>query len=129
MATVSARYGSGVYGSSAYGLVNLSKAITGVAGTVGAPSVTQTHTSNVSLTGVSATGAVSTTTQILIVAISGSTATGSISSLSPSIAESLLSAPATGTIGTVGTTAVVFDFNAVRELYDRRRTAVVDRAA
>ena len=128
MATVSARYGSGLYGSSAYGLVNLSKAITGVAGTAGAPSVTQTHTSNVSLTGVSATGAVSTTTQILIV-ISGSTATGSISSLSPSIVESLLSAPATGTIGTVGTTAVVFDFNAVRELYDRRRTAVVDRAA
>ena len=45
------------------------------------------------------------------------------------ISERLASAPATGTIGAVTTTAVVFDFQAVREQYSRRRTVYIAEAA
>ena len=45
------------------------------------------------------------------------------------VSEALASAPATGTIGAVTTTAVVFDFQAVREQYSRRRTVYIAEAA
>ena len=43
--------------------------------------------------------------------------------------EKLVSTSATGRAGTVTTTAEVFDFNAVRDLYSRRRTIYIPRAA
>ena len=59
----------------------------------------------------------------------GVAATGAVGSVTVNVLEALGSAAATSTVGTLTTTAVVFDFNAVRELYDRRRTATIDRAA
>ena len=57
-------------------------------------------------------------------------ATGSVQALAQvKVSEALASAPATGTIGTVTTTAVVFDFQAVREQYSRRRTVYIAEAA
>lgn len=232
----SARYGSGLYGTSEYGVVNLTASISGVSatgtiasvvaggfeidvteristgvsatGSVGTLNVfikvsvvgisvtgtinTVKENINTPITGVSATGAVNTVEEKPTEALDSVSATGAVNTVTVNIIEKLGSVSATGTIGaltltgtanvtptgveavgfvntvedqpteriatgvaatgavgsltlhttagisgvqgtfTVGTgtyTGVQFDFNAVRELYDRRRTSVIDRAA
>ena len=104
----SARFGAGRYSVSAYGAEDISR----------------------TLTGVSATGSVNTVEEKPTEVLDSVSATGSVQALAQvKVSEALASAPATGTIGTVGTTAVVFDFQAVREQYSRRRTVYIAEAA
>jgi hypothetical protein len=56
-------------------------------------------------------------------------ATGVVGTLRLKTTAGLSGIEGTLALGTLTTTAVVFDFNAVRELYDRRRTINIDRAA
>jgi len=82
------------------------------------------------LTGVSATGQVNDVEEQTTERLDSVSATGTVQALAQvKVSERLTSAPATGTIGTVTTTAVVFDFQAVREQYSRRRTVYIAEAA
>lgn len=101
--------------------------------------------------GVSATGTIGTPQPIVSFSVSvfGVGAVATLGNAEAQTTEPLGSVSATGAVGTltlyttaglsgvqgtfsVGTgtySGVQFDFNAVRELYDRRRTSVIDRAA
>tara|TARA_R100001463_G_scaffold1861_3_gene8007 strand:+ start:1591 stop:2010 length:420 start_codon:yes stop_codon:yes gene_type:complete len=133
----SARYGSGLFGVSKFGVTNLSKTLTGVAGTTNTPSITQTHTSTVVLIDrftvqnkdLSATGLVGNVETFTFVTPLGVSAVGGVGSVTINNTESLASVQGTTAIGTVSTTAVVFNYGAVRDLYDRRRTVNIERAA
>src|SRR6056300_1420097 len=86
--------------------------------------------SQLTLTGVTATASVNEVEDQTTEKLDSVSATGSVQALAQvKVSEALASAPATGTIGTVGTTAVVFDFQAVREQYSRRRTVYIAEAA
>ena len=62
--------------------------------------------------------------------ITGVTATGQVGSISTiHVSEIIVSAGATTTLGTVTPTAVVFDFNSVRDQYSRKRSVTIPRAA
>jgi hypothetical protein len=82
------------------------------------------------LTGVSATSTVNELEEKPTEVLDSVSATGSVQALAQvKVSEALASAPATGTIGAVTTTAVVFNFQAVREQYSRRRTVYIAEAA
>jgi len=82
------------------------------------------------LTGVAATSTVNELEEKPTEVLDSVSATGSVQALAQvKVSEALASAPATGTIGTISTTAVVFDFQAVREQYSRRRTVYIAEAA
>ncbi len=125
----SARYGSGLFGLSKFGVTNLSKVLTGVVGTTNTPSLTQTHTSNLTLTGVSATTSLGAVEVFIVVNVVGVSATGAVGSIGTSTSAGLSGIQGTSAVGTISTTAVVFNYNAVRDLYDRRRTVNIERAA
>ncbi len=67
--------------------------------------------------------------------ITGVTATGQVGSISKiHVSEIIVSAGGTATLGTgasagITTTAVVFDFNSVRDQYSKRRSVIIPRAA
>jgi hypothetical protein len=125
----SARYGSGLFGVSKFGVTNLSKVLTGVVGTTNTPSLTQTHTSTIVLTGVSATSSLGAVEIFLVEIIVGVSATGAVGSVVTSTSAGLSGVQGTSAVGTISTTAVVFNYGAVRDLYDRRRTVNIERAA
>src|SRR6056300_502934 len=101
----SARYGSGLYGTSEYGVVNLTASISGVSATSTiAPVVAggfEIDISEVISAGVSATGAVNTV-QVNVTEILGSaSATGAIGTLAISNTVTLTGVQATGAVNTV----------------------------
>ena len=59
----------------------------------------------------------------------GVEATGSVGNVTANIVEKLEKAVGTGEIGEPTITAVVFDFQAVKNQYSRRRTVYIPRAA
>jgi len=73
---------------------------------IGSVGVGSSHT----LTGVAATAQVGTATKI-------------------NVSEIIVSSGMTSSLGSVTTTAVVFDFEAVKNLYSKRRTVIIARAA
>ena len=86
--------------------------------------------SQLTLSSVSATSQVNDVEDQTTERLDSVSATGTVQALAQvKVSETLASAPATGTIGTVTTTAVVFDFQAVREQYSRRRTVYIAEAA
>lgn len=86
--------------------------------------------SQITLSSVSATGQVNDVEDQTTERLDSVSATGTVQALAQvKVSEALASAPATGTIGAVTTTAVVFDFQAVREQYSRRRTVYIAEAA
>jgi len=86
--------------------------------------------SKLTLTSVSATVSINEVEDQVTEKLSSVSATGAVQALAQvKVSEALASAPATGTIGTITTTAVVFDFQAVREQYSRRRTIYIAEAA
>jgi len=92
--------------------------------------VTATGEANLTLTGVEAVGFVNTVEDQPTERIAtGVTATGAVGSLTLHTTAGISGVQGTFTVGTGTYTGVQFDFNAVRELYDRRRTSVIDRAA
>ena len=124
---------------------NLQIAATGVTATVatseGRQNVTETPT------GVTGTGAAGTISLNVGAGLTGVEATGTIASVGVGISEVLDSAPATASVstitvnvtdiiagtagtsalGTITTTAVVFDFEAIRDLYGRKRVVYVEK--
>lgn len=56
-------------------------------------------------------------------------ATGNIGTVVVHVSERMVSTNLTGTMGSVTTTAVVFDFEAVKDQYSRRRTVLLPRVA
>jgi len=86
--------------------------------------------SQLTLSSVFATGQVNELEEKPTERLDSVSATGAVQALAQvKVSEALASAPATGTIGAVTTTAVVFDFQAVREQYSRRRTVYIAEAA
>ena len=86
--------------------------------------------SQLTLTGVTATVSVNEVEDQTTEKLGSVSATGAVQALAQvKVSEALASAPATGRIGTISTTAVVFDFQAVREQYSRRRTVYIAEAA
>ena len=84
------------------------------------------------LTGVEATGQVAElevgtgTFEVDVVEIlSGAVATTSIGTVKPNVTEVFSTNLLTGSIGTLSTTAVQFDFEAVKDAYDRSRTVYI----
>jgi len=90
---------------------------------------TLTGTANVTLVGVEGVGEVNDVEDQPTEILDGVSATGAINGVTTHVLEVLEDAPATGTIGEPTITAVVFDFQAVREQYSRRRTVLIPRAA
>ena len=87
------------------------------------------HLSNTfSIVGVSATGFVNTVEEKPTERIvSGVQATGAIGTVSISNTFSITGVVGTFSVGTLTATGVIFDFEAVKTLYDRRRTAYVEK--
>ena len=86
--------------------------------------------SQLTLSSVSATGQVNDVEDQTTERLESVSATGAVQALAQvKVKETLEPALATGTIADVTTIAVVFDFQAVREQYSRRRTVYIAEAA
>lgn len=101
----SARYGSGLYGTSEYGVVNLTASISGVSATGTIASVVaggfEVDVTERISTGVSATGSVGTLNVFIKVSVVGVSATGTIGTLAISNTVTLTGVSATGSVNTV----------------------------
>jgi len=90
--------------------------------------LTATGTANQTLTGVSATGFVNTVEEKPTEALLSVSATGFVNgNFTFSNTHSLSGVQGTFSVGTLTVTGVQFDFEAVKTLYDRRRTAYVEK--
>jgi hypothetical protein len=105
--------------------VNLTVPVTGVQG-IGQANPVVINALQI-LTGVSATGAVNEVGIGNSARPIGVQATGFVNTLVEDVDEALASVQGTGVIGTPTATGVIFDFEAVKNLYDRRRTAYVEK--
>lgn len=105
MATVSAIYGTAIYGSSEYGVVNVSAAVSGISATGTIGSLTVVVNASVSISGVVGTSTINTTTvnlTELVDSVSASTAVnGSGVSVRSITKVSVSGVSATGTIAPV----------------------------
>lgn len=110
--------------------VNVAEVLTGVSatGSIGTPQPIVSF--SVDVIGVSAVASLGTveakTTEVVNIGVS---ATGAVGSLTLHTTAGISGVQGTFTVGTGTYSGVQFDFNAVRELYDRRRTSMIDRAA
>ena len=129
---ISERISTGVVGTGAIGSVGLGNS-SNVAGVTSTVSIGQITIDNFTiLTGVVGTGAIGTVEPQTTEVMSGVSATVSVNtftSVTGKANQTPTTVVATGAIGTVTKTAVVFDFFAVKDLYSRRRTILIDRAA
>ena len=101
----SARYGSGLYGTSEYGVVNLTASISGVSATGTIASVVAGGfeidvTERIS-TGVSATGSVGILNVFIKVSVVGVSATGTVNTVKENINTPITGVQATGSVNTV----------------------------
>ena len=120
--------GIGVQGTTAIGTlqVNISEKLASVSatGSIGALE----HSNTVTLTGVEGIGQVGEVEeQPTERIVSGVQATGAIGTVSISNTFSITGVVGTFSVGTLTATGVTFDFDAVKTLYDRRRTAFVEK--
>ena len=129
---ISENISTGVVGTGAIGSVGLgnSSSVAGVTSTV---SIGQITIDNFTiLTGVVGTGEIGTvepqTTEIMS-GVSATVTVNTFTSVTGKANQTPTSVVSTGAVGTVTQTAVVFDFFAVKDLYSRRRTILIDRAA
>ena len=129
---ISERISTGVVGTGAIGSVGLgnSSSVAGVTSTV---SIGQITIDNFTiLTGVVGTGEIGTvepqTTEVMS-GVSATVTVNTFTSVTGKANQTPTSVVGTGAIGAVTKTAVVFDFAAVKDLYSRRRTILIDRAA
>ena len=129
---ISENISTGVVGTGAIGSVGLgnSSSVAGVTSTV---SIGQITIDNFTiLTGVVGTGEIGTvepqTTEVMS-GVSATVTVNTFTSVTGKANQTPTSVVSTGAVGTVTQTAVVFDFFAVKDLYSRRRTILIDRAA
>jgi len=125
----SARYGSGLYGTSKYGVVNLDATLTGVSATGAIGTIVPQADSLIVSDAVSATGFIGEINAFITASLTGVSATGAINTVSENVSEKLDSVSAIGSIGATTQTAVVFNFQAVKDQYSRSRTVKIPRAA
>jgi len=78
---------------------------------------------------VSATGEIGEVEDKPTEALGSVSATGSVATVTVHTLKSLASASATGAIGTTTQNAVVFNFEAVKEQYNKKRTVTIHRIA
>ena len=129
---ISERISTGVVGTGAIGSVGLgnSSSVAGVTSTV---SIGQITIDNFTiLTGVVGTveiGTVEPQTTEVMSGVSATVTVNTFTSVTGKANQTPTSVVGTGAIGAVTKTAVVFDFFAVKDLYSRRRTILIDRAA
>ena len=129
---ISENISTGVVGTGAIGSVGLgnSSSVAGVTSTV---SIGQITIDNFTiLTGVVGTveiGTVEPQTTEIMSGVSATVTVNTFTSVTGKASQTPTSVVGTGAIGTVTQTAVVFDFAAVKDLYSRRRTILIDRAA
>ena len=101
----SARYGSGLYGTSEYGVVNLTASISGVSATGTIASVVaggfEVDVTERISTGVSATGSVGTLNIFIKVSVVGVSATGTVNTVKENINTPITGVQATGSVNTV----------------------------
>ena len=101
----SARYGSGLYGTSEYGVVNLTASISGVSATGTIASVVaggfEVDVTERISTGVSATGSVGTLNVFIKVTVVGVSATGTVNTVKENINTPITGVQATGSVNTV----------------------------
>jgi hypothetical protein len=101
----SARYGSGLYGTSEYGVVNLTASISGVSATGTIASVVaggfEVDVTERISTGVSATGSVGTLNVFIKVSVVGVSATGTVNTVKENINTPITGVQATGSVNTV----------------------------
>jgi hypothetical protein len=101
----SARYGSGLYGTSEYGVVNLTASISGVSATGTIASVVaggfEVDVTERISTGVSATGSVGTLNVFIKVSVVGVSATGTVNTVKENINTPITGVQATGAVNTV----------------------------
>ena len=92
--------------------------------------VTATGTANVTPTGVEAVGFVNTVEEKPTEVLSSVSATVFVNgNFTFSNTHSLTGVSATSTVNTVAATGVIFDFEAVKALYDRKRTVLIEKQA
>mgnify|MGYP003677126440 FL=1 len=129
---ISENISTGVVGTGAIGSVGLgnSSSVAGVTSTV---SIGQITIDNFTiLTGVVGTveiGTVEPQTTEVMSGVSATVTVNTFTSVTGKANQTPTSVVGTGAIGAVTKTAVVFDFAAVKDLYSRRRTILIDRAA
>ena len=129
---ISERVTVSLVGTGAIGSVGIgnSSSVSGVTSTV---SIGQITIDNFTiLTGVVSTVEVGTVEPQITEALLSVSATGQVNtfaSVTGKASQTPTSVVGTGAIGTLGNTAVVFNFDAVKDLYSKRRTILIDRAA
>ena len=129
---ISERVDASLVTTGAIGSVGIgnSSSLSGVTSTV---SIGQITIDNFTiLTGVVGTGSIGLLEHSNTTSLSGVTSTGQVNtfeSVTGKANQTPTSVVSTGAVGTVTQTAVVFDFFAVKDLYSRRRTILIDRAA
>lgn len=111
--TVQANTAAGVTGVSATGSINDQLAFS----------------NSFAISGVSAQGIVNTVEDIPTEILTGVSAEGFINTVTTHLVIPLSGVVGTGSSGQTTETAVVFDFEAVKNLYSKRRTVIIPRAA
>ena len=126
----SARFGSGRYGVSKYGEINLSKTLTGVSATGAVNAIGSITTDGATLSGVSSVGSIGTISPDLTVSVIGVSATSAVGSgVITATGGGLTGVQGTTNTGDTTETAVVFDYVAVKAQYSRKRCVYISRAA
>ena len=120
---------TGVEGTGQVGSItaNPGAGLAGVSATGGIG--TLEHSNTKTPDGVSATGAVGVVSPNIVEKISGVVGTGQVGSVRQNPGAGLTGVAGTGQIGTPTQTAVVFDFEAVRDQFSSKRMIYVPRAA
>ena len=127
--------GTGSVGSIPTSQVHVGAGLTGVTATVSIGQVSISSTQ--ALFTVVGTGSVGSVGAGVTPNITGVTATGHVTDTDPAdensttvnVSENIVSTGITSSLGTVTPTAVVFDFNSVRDQYSRKRSVIIPRAA
>jgi hypothetical protein len=107
------------------GRQNVTETPTGVAGTGAAGDVNPNVAAG--LTGVEATGQVGSLNGGVDEEIDSVAATGAVGAITVNVVDFLAGTAGTSALGTVTTTAVVFDFDAIKEQYGRKRVVYVEK--
>lgn len=107
--------------------VNTAAGLTGVeaTGSIG----TLEHSNTVTPTGVQGTVSTNLVTVKILKTVGGVSASGSAGSVTEHTTAGITSAGMTGTAGQTNETAVVFNFEAVKDTYSKKRTVYISRAA
>ena len=110
---------------------NVSETLAAVVGTVGAPSVTARSSSKAEIVGLELTGSIAEPEATVDEALQSVAATISLCSIGVIVTEKLASVSSSALINLpVGNvTSIQFDYEAVKNRYNKRRTVILPRAA